>query len=63
VQVVLTAYDSLDRVIAMRQIVPEHNVVAVGGETTFTAVLVPVGGPITRIEALAQGRRVTGAAP
>jgi LysM repeat protein len=63
VQVVLTAYDSLDRVIAMRQVVPEHNVVAQGGETTFTAVLVPVGGPITRIEALAQGRRVTGAAP
>jgi hypothetical protein len=64
VQVVLTAYDSLDRVIAMRQVVPEHNVVARGGETTFTAVLVPVGGPIARIDALAQGRRLTaGAAP
>jgi hypothetical protein len=59
VQVVLTAYDSLDRVIAMRQIVPDHNVIALGGETTFTAVLAPVGGPVARVEAVAQGRRLT----
>lgn len=59
VQVVLTAYDSLDRVIAMRQIVPDHNVIARGGETTFTAVLAPVGGPVVRVEAVAQGRRLT----
>jgi LysM repeat protein len=58
VQVVLTAYDSLDRVIAMRKVVPEHNVVPVGGETTFVAVLAPVGGPIARIHASAQGRRL-----
>ncbi|MCB0083373.1 MAG: hypothetical protein KDE47_20665, partial [Caldilineaceae bacterium] len=58
VQVVITAYDALDRVIAMRQIVPEHNVVPRGGETTFTAVLAPVGGPIVRLEAVAQGRRL-----
>jgi LysM repeat protein len=57
VQVVLTAYDLLDRVIASRKIVPDHNVVAVGGETTFTAILVPVGGPVERIHAVAQGRR------
>lgn len=59
VQIVLTAYDSLDRVIAMRQVVPDHNVVPRGGETTFTAVLAPVGGPVTRIEATAQGRRLS----
>ncbi|MEZ4660052.1 MAG: LysM peptidoglycan-binding domain-containing protein [Caldilineaceae bacterium] len=58
VQVVITAYDALDRVIAMRQIAPEHNVVPRGGETTFTAVLAPVGGPIARLEAVAQGRRL-----
>lgn len=58
VQVVLTAYDSLDRVVAMRKIDPEHNVIPRGGETTFTAILTPFGGPITRIEAVAQGRRL-----
>ncbi len=57
VQVVLTAYDALNRVIAMRQIAPEHNVVARGGDSPFTAILSPVGGPVTRIEAVAQGRR------
>lgn len=58
VQVVLTAYDPLDRVIAMRQVEPEHNVVPRGGSTTFTAVLAPVGGPVARISAEAQGRRL-----
>lgn len=58
VQVVITAYDALDRVIAMRQIVPNHNVVPRGGETTFTAILSPVGGPVARVEAVAQGRRI-----
>lgn len=58
VQVVLTAYDSLNRVIAMRKVDPEHNVVPLGGETRFTAVLAPVGGPVERIEAVAQGQRL-----
>ncbi len=57
VQVVLTGYDSLDRVIAMRRIVPEYNVIPRGGETEFTAILTPFGGPIARLEAVAQGRR------
>ena len=57
VQVILTAYDPLDRVIATRKIVPDHNVVAAGGDTTFTAILVPFGGPVERIHAAAQGRR------
>jgi LysM repeat protein len=59
VQVVLTAYDPLDRVIAMRKIDPDHNVVPVGGETEFSAVLAPVGGPVARVEAVAQGRRIS----
>lgn len=58
VQVVVTAYDALERVIAMRQVVPDHNVVPRGGETTFTAILSPVGGPVARIAAVAQGRRL-----
>jgi hypothetical protein len=58
VQVVLTAYDPLNRVIATRKVDPEHNVVARGGETNFTAVLVPLGGPVERVEAVAQGQRL-----
>jgi LysM repeat protein len=58
VRVVLTAYDPLNRVIAMRQVEPEHNVIPRGGMTPFTAVLAPVGGPVARISAEAQGRRL-----
>lgn len=57
VQVILTGYDSLDRVIAMRKLDPDYNVIPRGGETTFTAILTPFGGPIARFEAVAQGRR------
>lgn len=57
VQVILTGYDSLERVIAMRKIEPDYNVVPRGGETPFTAILTPFGGPIARIAAVAQGRR------
>ncbi len=60
VQVVLTAYDPLNRVIAVQEVAPTHNVVPRGGNTTFTAVLAPVGGPIERIQAEAQGRRLSG---
>ena len=59
VQVVLTAYDPLDRVIAVRKVDPDHNVVPRGGETTFTGVLAPVGGPVARVSAVAQGRRIS----
>ncbi len=58
VQVVLTAYDSLDRVVAMRKVDPEYNVVPRGGETNFSAILTPFGGPIARVAAVAQGRRL-----
>jgi LysM repeat protein len=57
VQVVLTAYDPLGRVIAMRKVTPEYNVIPRGGESAFTAVLAPVGGPAERFAAVAQGRR------
>ncbi|MCY3711533.1 MAG: FxLYD domain-containing protein [Caldilineaceae bacterium] len=57
VQVILTAYDSLDRIIAARTVAPEHNVIAANGVTSFAAILVPLGGPVERIHAVAQGRR------
>jgi len=63
VQVILTTYDPLDRVVAMRKVVPEHNVIAPGGSTTFTTVLAPVGGPVVRVAAEAQGRRRGSASP
>ncbi len=59
VQVILTGYDSLGRVVATRKIDPDYNVVPRGGETIFSAILTPLGGPIERIEAVAQGRRLT----
>jgi LysM repeat protein len=59
VQVVLTAYDPLNRVIAVQVVTPVHNVVPRGGTTTFTAVLAPVGGPVQHIQAEAQGRRLS----
>ncbi|MCB0183176.1 MAG: LysM peptidoglycan-binding domain-containing protein [Caldilineaceae bacterium] len=58
VQVILTGYDSLNRVVAMRKIDPEYNVVPRGGETNFTAILTPLGGPIDHIAAIAQGHRL-----
>ncbi len=63
VQVILTAYDPLDRVVAMRKVPPEHNVVAPGGSTTFNIVLAPVGGPVSRVSAVAQGRRRSASNP
>ncbi len=63
VQVVLTAYDSLGRVVATRKIEPDYNVVPRGGESTFTAVLAPAGGPVARVGAVAQGRRISAAQP
>lgn len=59
VTVVLTAYDPLGRVIATRKVTPEYNVVPRGGESPFTSVLAPVGGPVDRIAAVAQGRRIS----
>lgn len=57
VQVILTAYDPVERVIAARTIALVHNVIAADGVTTFDAILVPLGGPIELIHAVAQGRR------
>lgn len=58
VRVVLTGYDPLGRVVAVRQVVPDHNVIPRGGHTEFSAVLSPLGGPVERVAAEAQGRRL-----
>ncbi|MFN8442027.1 MAG: FxLYD domain-containing protein [Caldilineaceae bacterium] len=57
VQVILTAYDGLGRVIATRKVEPEYTIVPRGSATNFSAILAPVGGPVERVEAIAQGRR------
>ena len=63
VQVVITAYDPLGRVVATRKVEPDYNVVPRGGETTFTAIVAPSGGPVERVVAVAQGRRISAANP
>ncbi|MBK8049344.1 MAG: hypothetical protein IPK16_20845 [Anaerolineales bacterium] len=63
VQVILSAYDPLGRVIATRIIEPDYNVIPRGGETTFTAVLAPTGGPVEKVVAIAQGRRLSAGQP
>lgn len=59
VQVVLTAYDPLGRVVATRKVEPDYTVIPRGGESAFTAMLAPAGGPVARVAALAQGRRLS----
>lgn len=57
VQIVLTAYDALDRVVATRRVRPDNDVIAPGAETTFAAILIPIEGPVERVAAAGQGRR------
>jgi LysM repeat protein len=56
--VTVTLYDALGRVIASRRGPPEHNVIARGGQTTFSMVLTPAGGPVDRFSVSVLGRRL-----
>ncbi len=58
VNVIVTVYDALGRVIGVRREVPEHNVIPRGGETTFEVEVAPIGGPVVTYTVLAQGRRL-----
>jgi len=58
VNVVVTVYDALGRVIGVRRAPPAHNVIPRGGETTFEIAVVPVGGPVVTYTVMAQGRRL-----
>jgi LysM repeat protein len=55
--VVVTTYDPLGRVVGVRSVVPEHNVVPKGGETVFHVELVPAG-PVITYTIQAQGRQL-----
>jgi hypothetical protein len=58
VNVVVTVYDALGRVIGVRRGVPRHNVIPRGGDTGFQIEVVPIGGPVITYTVLAQGRRL-----
>ncbi|NOX62315.1 MAG: LysM peptidoglycan-binding domain-containing protein [Chloroflexi bacterium] len=57
VYVVVTLYDALEQVVGFRRLAPEHNVIAPGGETHFEIDIIPLGGPVTRVEVAAGARR------
>lgn len=58
VNVIVTVYDALGRVIGVRREAPEHNVIPRGGETLFEVEIAPIGGPVVTYTVLAQGRRL-----
>jgi LysM repeat protein len=57
VTVTVTIYDALGRVIGTRKVIPEHNVIPPGGETSFSVTLTPAGGPVQSFRVTALGRR------
>jgi hypothetical protein len=58
VNVTVTLYDAVGRVIATRRGVPRHNVIPRGGQTTFSIELTPAGGPAADVRVNALGRRM-----
>lgn len=58
VYIVITLYNALDQVISFRRVQPQHNVIPRGGETTFEAELILLGGPVARSAIFASGRRL-----
>jgi LysM repeat protein len=59
VEVILTAYDQESRVIAVRQITPPNSIIPPAGNVPFETLLTPLGGPVARVEAVAQARRMS----
>lgn len=58
VTVVVTAYDALGRVVGVRRVPPQHNVIPRGGHSEFMVEIIPVAGPVVTYTVQAQGRRV-----
>ncbi len=58
VTLVATLYDALGRVIGLREGVPEHNVIPVGGVTQFHLEAQLFGGPVAKWHIAAQGQRL-----
>lgn len=57
VEIVATLYDALGQVIGFRRGPAEHNIIAPGGETSFTIDVIPLGGPVATVRVIAEGRR------
>jgi len=57
VTVTATLYDSLGQVIGFRRVEPAHNVIPLGGETTFSVSIIPLGGPVDSWHVSAEARR------
>lgn len=58
VTLVATLYDALGRVVGLREGVPEHNVIPVGGTTRFHLEAQLFGGPVVEWHIVAQGQRL-----
>jgi LysM repeat protein len=58
VEVVITAYDSQDRVVAVREVEVQTSVLAPGASEAFTASISPLGDEIARYTVQLQGRRI-----
>ena len=58
VEVVITAYDSQDRVVAVREVEVQVSVLAPGASAAFTASISPMGDEIARYTVQVQGRRI-----
>jgi hypothetical protein len=58
VNLTVTLYDALGRVVGALRAQPEHNVIPRGGQTTFVLQLTPAGGPVANYRVEALGRRL-----
>ncbi|MDY7039813.1 MAG: FxLYD domain-containing protein [Chloroflexota bacterium] len=58
VEVVITAYDSHDRVVAMREVEVQGNVLAPGDSAPFTASISPMGNEVARYTVQVQGHQI-----
>lgn len=58
IEVVITAYDSQERVVAVREVEVQTSVLAPGASETFTASISPMGDEIARYTVQVQGRRI-----
>jgi len=57
VEVILTAYDALNQVIGTRTLEIDAEPLESGGEIVFMDILTLIGGPVHRVEGIAQGRQ------
>lgn len=63
VNVTVTIYDALGRVIGTRRAPPEYAMIPRGGQSPFSVDLIPAGGPVASFRVDALGRRMPTPAP